>query len=215
MNTTINFNDNSLDATELNNIIKKRININNVKLLENPIEINNNNLEFTLLKIICNKDIKVFLKNIESLFQNDNKDISIVFNYDSNKNIDYYELLLNKKIPQIIDNLDINKYYNIDISLVNNDIVLWKIHSIEISDYYQIKEVENDIELDENYEPDYQEIQNGFITEINELLKSRTNDFKKLEKEKSDLEEFLKEIKNKYNLREIENYRNKINSYID
>jgi len=215
MNTTINFNDNSLDATELNNIIKKRININNVKLLENPIEINNNNLEFTLLKIICNKDIKVFLKNIESLFQNDNKDISIVFNYDSNKNIDYYELLLNKKIPQIIDNLDINKYYNIDISLVNNDIVLWKIHSIEISDNYQIKEVENDINLVENFEPDYQEIQNGFITEINELLKSRTNDLKKLEKEKSDLEEFLKEIKNKYNLREIENYRNKINSYID
>jgi|TARA_Y100000389_G_C17231958_1_gene398621 hypothetical protein len=215
MNTTINFNDNSLDATELNNIIKKKININNVKLLENPIEINNNNLEFTLLKIICNKDIKVFLKNIESLFQNDNKDISIVFNYDSNKNIDYYELLLNKKIPQIIDNLDINKYYNIDISLVNNDIVLWKIHSIEISDNYQIKEVENDINLVENFEPDYQEIQNGFITEINELLKSRTNDLKKLEKEKSDLEEFLKEIKNKYNLREIENYRNKINSYID
>ena len=215
MNTTINFNDNSLDATELNNIIKKRININNVKLLETPIEIKNNNLEFTLLKIICNKDIKVFLKNIESLFQNDNKDISIVFNYDSNKNIDYYELLLNKKIPQIIDSLDINKYYNIDISLVNNDIVLWKIHSIEISDYYQIKEVENDIELDENYEPDYQEIQNGFITEINELIKSRNNNLKKLEKEKSDLEEFLKEIKNKYNLREIENYRNKINSYID
>ena len=215
MNTTINFNDNSLDATELNNIIKKKININNVKLLENPIEINNNNLEFTLLKIICNKDIKVFLKNIESLFQNDNKDISIVFNYDSNKNIDYYELLLNKKIPKIIDNLDINKYYNINISLVNNDIVLWKIHSIEISDNYQIKEVENDINLVENFEPDYQEIQNGFITEINELLKSRTNDLKKLEKEKSDLEEFLKEIKNKYNLREIENYRNKINSYID
>ena len=215
MNTTINFNDNSLDATELNNIIKKRIIINNVKLLEKPIEINNNNLEFTLLKIICNKDIKVFLKNIESLFQNYNKDISIVFNYDSNKNIDYYELLLNKKILQIIGSLDINKYYNIDISLVNKNIVLWKIHSIEISDNYQIKEVENDINLVENFEPDYQEIQNGFITEINELLKSRTNDLKKLEKEKLDLEEFLKEIKNKYNLREIENYRNNINSYID
>ena len=215
MNTVINYNDNSLDTSLLDNIIKQKINIQNLKLLEIPIEITNNNLEFTLLKIICNKEMKSFLKNIEKLYHNANKDISIVFNYDINKNLDYYELLLNKKIPQIIDNFDIDQYYNIDVSLVNNDIVLWKIHSLEISDNYKIREIENDINISENYEPDYEEIQNGFIDEINELLKYRNNDLKNLKKEKEDLEKLLEDIKNKYNLRETENYRNKINSYLD
>jgi len=215
MNTVINYNDNSLDTSLLDNIIKQKISIQNLKLLEIPIEITNNNLEFTLLKIICNKELKSFLKNIEELYHNDNKDISIVFNYDINKNLDYYELLLNKKIPQIIDNFDIEQYYNIDVSLVNNDIVLWKIHSLEISDNYKIREIENDINISENYEPDYEEIQNGFIDEINKLLKSRNNDLKNLKREKEDLEKLLEDIKNKYNLRETENYRNKINSYLD
>ena len=101
------------------------------------------------------------------------------------------------------------------MSLVNNDIVLWKIHSLEISDNYKIREIENDINISENYEPDYEEIQNGFIDEINELLKYRNNDLKNLKKEKEDLEKLLEDIKNKYNLRETENYRNKINSYLD
>lgn len=215
MNTVINYNDNSLDTSLLDNIIKQKISIQNLKLLEIPIEITNNNLEFTLLKIICNKELKSFLKNIEELYHNDNKDISIVFNYDIDKNLDYYELLLNKKIPQIIDNFDIDQYYNIDVSLVNNDIVLWKIHSLEISDNYKIREIENDINISENYEPDYEEIQNGFIDEINKLLKSRNNDLKNLKREKEDLEELLEDIKNKYSLRETENYRNKINSYLD
>tara|TARA_Y100000389_G_scaffold44236_1_gene38931 strand:+ start:634 stop:1281 length:648 start_codon:yes stop_codon:yes gene_type:complete len=215
MNTVINYNDNSLDTSLLDNIIKQKINIQNIKLLEIPIEITNNNLEFTLLKIICNKELKSFLKNIEELYHNDNKDISIVFNYDIDKNLDYYELLLNKKIPQIIDNFDIEQYYNIDVSLVNNDIVLWKIHSLEISDNYKIREIENDINISENYEPDYQEIQNGFIDEINELLKSRNSNLRNLEREKGNLEELLEDIKNKYNLIETENYRNKINSYLD
>ena len=215
MNTIIHYNDNNLDTSILDNIIKQKIDLKNIKLLENPIEINNNDSEFTLLKIICNNDVKRFLKSIENLFHNDDKDITIVFNYDTNKNTDFYELLLNKKITQIIEDFDINQYYNIQISLVNNDIVLWKLHSLEISDNYKIKEVENDINLVEDYEPDYQEIQNGFIEEITELLKLRNNNLKNLEKEKLDLEELLKEIKNKYNLREIENYRIKINSYLN
>ena len=215
MNTIIHYNDNNLDTSILDNIIKQKIDLKNIKLLETPMEINNNNSEYTLLKIICNNNVKKFLKSIENLFHNDDKDITIVFNYDTNKNIDFYELLLNKKITQIIHNFDINQYYNIQISLVNNDTVLWKLHSLEISDNYKIKEVENDINLIEDYEPDYQEIQNGFIEEINELLKLKNNNLKNLEKEKSNLEELLKEIKNKYNLREIENYRIKINSYLN
>ena len=163
MNTIIHYNDNNLDTSILDNIIKQKIDLKNIKLLETPMEINNNNSEYTLLKIICNNNVKKFLKSIENLFHNDDKDITIVFNYDTNKNIDFYELLLNKKITQIIHNFDINQYYNIQISLVNNDTVLWKLHSLEISDNYKIKEVENDINLIEDYEPDYQEIQNGFI----------------------------------------------------
>ena len=62
MNSSISYNDSSIDASELNNIINKKIDINNIKLLDTPIEIKSNNLEFTLLKIICNKKLKKFLK---------------------------------------------------------------------------------------------------------------------------------------------------------
>jgi hypothetical protein len=154
---------NNVDFTKLNKIINKKIIIKNIKLLETPIHISNNNLDFTLLKIVCNKNIKKLLKIIEKLYQDEDKDISIVFNYDINSNKDYYELLLNKKIKEIIENFDINQYYNIEVSLVNEEIILWKIHSIEISDNYKIKEVENDLNIAEDYEPDYEEIQNSYI----------------------------------------------------
>ena len=90
MNSTIYYNDNKLDKSSLNKIIKEKINFNNIKLLETPIEIDSDNLEFTLLKIICNNNVKRFLKSIEKLYHNDGKDVSIIFNYEPTKNVDYY-----------------------------------------------------------------------------------------------------------------------------
>lgn len=198
---------NNVDFTKLNKIIKKNIIIKNIKLLETPIHISNNNLDFTLLKIVCNKNIKKLLKIIENLYQEEDKDISIVFNYDMNSNKDYYELLLNKKIKEIIENFDINQYYNIEVSLVNEEIILWKIHSIEISDNYKIKEVENDLNIAEDYEPDYEEIQNSYINEINSQIKLYNEKQLSIETKILKLENLLNEIKNNYNIRNLENYR--------
>lgn len=216
MNSSISYNDSSIDASELNNIINKKIDINNIKLLETPIEIKSNNLEFTLLKIICNKKLKKFFKKIEKLYHNDNKDISIVFNYDDDKNCDYYELLLNKKIVQIIENFDIQQSYNIQVSLVNNDIVLWKIHSIEIADNYKIKNIEDDTNLveEEDYEPDYQEIQNSYKNQINKLLKKNNEKLLILENQNLQLENLLNEILNNYNITKLEYYSEQLDAFL-
>lgn len=214
MNSTICYNDNSLDVSSLNSILKQKINFNNIKLLETPIEINSDNLEFTLLKIICNNNVKRFLKSIEKLYHNDGKDVSIIFNYEPTKNVDYYELLLNKKILQMLGDLDINECYNIEISLVSSDMALWKIHSLETSDNFKIKKVDNDINLAEDFEPDYQEIQNSYIIEINKILKSNKNKLTILTKNNKELDNLLNDIKNNYNIRQIENYRITLNSLI-
>lgn len=198
---------NNVDFTKLNKVINKKIIIKNIKLLETPIHISNNNLDFTLLKIVCNKNIKKLLKIIEKLYQDEDKDISIVFNYDINSNKDYYELLLNKKIKEIIENFDINQYYNIEVSLVNEEIILWKIHSIEISDNYKIREVENDLNIAEDYEPDYEEIRNSYINEINSQIKLYNEKQLSIETKILKLENLLNEIKNNYNIRNLENYR--------
>jgi hypothetical protein len=214
MNSTICYNDNSLDVSSLNSILKQKINFNNIKLLETPIEINSDNLEFTLLKIICNNNVKRFLKSIEKLYHNDGKDVSIIFNYEPTKNVDYYELLLNKKILQMLGDLDINECYNIEISLVSSDMALWKIHSLETSDNFKIKKIDNDINLAEDFEPDYQEIQNSYIIEINKILKSNKNKLRILTKNNKELDNLLNDIKNNYNIRQIENYRITLNSLI-
>ena len=211
MNSTICYNDNSLDVSSLNKIIKQKINFNNVKLLETPKEIGSDNLEFTLLKVICNTDVKKFIKKIETLYHNDGKDVSIVFNYDPVRNLDYYELLLNKKILQILGDFDINEYYNIVISLVSNDMVLWKIHSLETSNNFKIEKVDNDINLVEDFEPDYQEIQNSYIIEINKLLKSNKNKLRILTENSKKFDILLNDIKNNYNIKQIEDYRSKLN----
>lgn len=214
MNSTIYYNDNKLDKSSLNKIIKEKINFNNIKLLETPIEIDSDNLEFTLLKIICNNNVKRFLKSIEKLYHNDGKDVSIIFNYEPTKNVDYYELLLNKKILQMLGDLDINECYNIEISLVSSDMALWKIHSLETSDNFKIKKIDNDINLAEDFEPDYQEIQNSFIIEINKILKSNKKKLTILTKNNKELDNLLNDIKNNYNIRQIENYRITLNSLI-
>lgn len=213
MNSTICYNDNSLHTSSLNKIIKQKINFNNIKLLETPKEISSDNLEFTLLKVICNTNVKKFIKSIEKLYHNDGKEVSIIFNYDPVRDLDYYELLLNKKILQIIDDFDINEYYNIVISLVSNDMVLWKIHSLETSDNFKIEKVDNDISLVEDFEPDYEEIQNSYIIEIINLLKSNQNKLNILTKNNKELENLLANIKNNYNIKQIEDYRSRLNSY--
>ena len=216
MNSTICYNDNSLDTSSLNKIIKQKINFNNIKLLETPKEISSDNLEFTLLKVICNTDVKKFIKSIEKLYHNDGKEISIIFNYDPVKNLDYYELLLNKKIVQIIENFDIQQIYNIQVSLVNNDIVLWKIHSIEIADNYKIKNIEDDTNLveEEDYEPDYQEIQNSYKNQINKLLKKNNEKLLILENQNLQLENLLNEILNNYNITKLEYYSEQLDAFL-
>ena len=217
MGKVIEYDDIIIKSLKLNEIISQNFRLTNIKLLENPIEVINNNKQFTLLKIICNKKMKIFLKNIENIFNNNQKEITITFNYDLTKNIDYYELLLNKKIPEIINNFEIEEIYNIEISLLDHPILLWKLYSIEIPRQIKVKKniknIDNDIYV-ENFDPDYYEIQKSFIKEINNILEINNNDITLLEQKNKKLNSLLNEINNNYNFNKIENYRDILNSYL-
>lgn len=211
MRNEMNHDELSLDNHTTNNIIGTTFNLTNIKLLEKPIEIVDDDKSYTLLKIICDKHLKIFLKKIESIFVNNNKDITVTFNYDLNNNIDYYELLLNKKISQIIDNFDIKEHYNIKVSLVD-EMLLWKLRSIEIADYFRIdNSLENDIHVD-NFDPDYDAINLSMQIDCKKILKILNNEMLLLENQKNSLEKLLDELQNKFNINKIENYSEQINS---
>ena len=102
MSTIYNYDEYDFKNNNIQNVIFK---INNIKLLENPEKILYNDNDITLIKIICNKSIKIFLKNIEKYLQN-----PININFDIEKGLDFFELKLNKYIEQINNTLNSNEY---------------------------------------------------------------------------------------------------------
>lgn len=214
MTDAINYDDKTINSFNSNNILYNKFNLINIKFLEKPTEILDNDKSYTLIKIICNRKLKVFLKNIERILNDDedNEDnILVSINYCIEKNKDYYELLLNKKINELLDtDFNINENYNIVVSLTDK-LLLWKIHSIEINDNNKLINqdlVENDLDL-EDFDPDYEEIVNSLKKEINSVLNNINLDIDKLNKNKIELENIL----NNLDLNKLEDYRNLLNSY--
>ena len=214
MTDAINYDDKTINSFNSNNILYNKFNLINIKFLEKPTEILDNDKSYTLIKIICNRELKVFLKNIERILNDDedNEDnILVSINYCIEKNKDYYELLLNKKINELLDtDFNINENYNIVVSLTDK-LLLWKIHSIEINDNNKLINqdlVENDLDL-EDFDPDYEEIVNSLKKEINSVLNNINLDIDKLNKNKIELENIL----NNLDLNKLEDYRNLLNSY--
>jgi len=180
----------NIDSLEqLNNII----NFNNIKLLKKPLIKENT----TILKIICDKNLKRSFKKIEKLLDNN---LIITINFDLETDQDYYELIINKKINKIVNQLNINNYYNIGVKLLVNT-NLWILYSIEISDFDIIQD---DI-------TDYYEIREDLLLKIqlqcnsfNKNLEETTLNLNKITKIKN-------EIENNFKISEIENYYNLIN----
>jgi len=214
MTDAINYDDKTINSFNSNNILYNKFNLINIKFLEKPTEILDNDKSYTLMKIICNRKLKVFLKNIERIL-NDNQvnedNILVSINYSIKTNKDYYELLLNRKINELLDtNFNINENYNIVLSLTDK-LLLWKIHSIEINDNNKLINqdlVENDLDL-EDFDPDYEEIVNSLKQEINSVLNNINLDINRLNKNKIELENIL----NNLDLNKLEDYHNLLNSY--
>lgn len=214
MTNAINYDDKTINSFNSNNILYNKFNLIDIKFLEKPTEILDNDKSYTLMKIVCNRKLKVFLKNIERILNDDEdneENILVSINYCIEKNKDYYELLLNKKINELLDtNFNINENYNIVVSLTDK-LLLWKIHSIEINDNNKLINqnlVENDLDL-EDFDPDYEEIVNSLKQEINSVLNNINLDIDKLNKNKIELENIL----NNLDLNKLEDYRNLLNSY--
>ena len=213
----IDYDDVRLTKIHYDDLLKMQFNIKDIKLLEPPIEIINNTNSYTLLKISCNKKLKIFLKTIERIINNDDNDILVSINYNINKNKDYYDLLLNKKIIQLLDDdFNISEYYNICLSLVDT-VLLWKIHSIEISynkptmlinNYI---EIQNDINV-ENFDPDYKEIIESLNSESKLILDNITSKINNLNLKKTEIEKLFT---NKLNINNLELYREQLNLYSD
>ena len=214
MTDAINYDDKTINSFNSNNILYNKFNLIDIKFLEKPTEILDNDKSYTLIKIICNRKLKVFLKNIERILNDDedNEDnILVSINNCIEKNKDYYELLLNKKINELLDtDFNINENYNIVVSLTDK-LLLWKIHSIEVNDNNKLINpdlLENDLDL-EDFDPDYEEIVISLKEEINCILNNINLDIDKLNKNKIELENIL----NNLDLNKLEDYRNLLNSY--
>ena len=216
MTDAINYDDKTINSFNSNNILYNKFNLIDIKFLEKPTEILDNDKSYTLIKIICNRKLKVFLKNIERILNDDedNEDnILVSINYCIEKNKDYYELLLNKKINELLDtDFNINENYNIVVSLTDK-LLLWKIHSIEVNDNNKLINpdlLENDLDL-EDFDPDYEEIVISLKEEINCILNNINLEIEKINKNKIELENIL----NNLDLNKLEDYRNLLNSYSD
>tara|TARA_B110000259_G_scaffold187865_2_gene243729 strand:- start:80 stop:730 length:651 start_codon:yes stop_codon:yes gene_type:complete len=211
---TINYDDKSIKDFNINNVLYNKFNLTSIKFLEKPSEVIDNKQSRTLIKIICTRELKVFLKNIEKIlnYNVDNADIvSISINYDIGKNKDYYELLLNKKIDVLLeDNFNLNENYNIVLSLPDR-IVLWKIHSMEINDNNKLINdyLDDDDLIFENFDPDYEEVINSLKSELILKIKEINFDLERLNKNKIEFEKIFNNI----DIKKLEDYRNLINSY--
>ena len=167
---------------------------NNINLLENPIIKENT----TIFKIICNKYLKRSLKKIEKLLDNT---IKFNINFDLNSEKDYYELIINKKINKIVNQLNINNSYNIGVKLLIEK-KLWILQSIEISDFETFEE--EDI-------VDYYEIKEDLLVKININSISINKQIEQLNLNLIKLNKFKNEIEKNFNKSEIENYYKFIN----
>lgn len=188
----INYDDNDFKKINKETIKQTVFKLNDIYLLDNVSTIFHDNIEYTVIKIICNKKIKIFLKNIEKYLE----DIDILIDYDINTNNDYYKIILNKKIVKLNNNLDINTPYDIGLSIYNqdNNKILWKLYSIEINN--KIEEFE--------CEPDYESIIDNLL---NKIIKKKY----KLKNNIIKLKELYNNIKNNFSISEIDNYNKLIN----
>tara|TARA_Y100001970_G_C14249745_1_gene870920 strand:+ start:1039 stop:1602 length:564 start_codon:yes stop_codon:yes gene_type:complete len=176
---------------DLNNII----NFNNIKLLEKP-QIKENT---TILKIICNKSLKCSLKKFEKLLDNS---LKFIINFDLDTEKDYYELIINKKINKIVNQLNINNTYNIGVKLLIEN-KIWMLQSIEISD--------SDFETIEEDIVDYHEIREDLLLKLNIRSNSINKNLGELNLNLNKLNELKNELENNFRNTEIENYYKLIN----
>lgn len=168
------------------------INFNNIKLLEKP-EIKENT---TILKLICNKSLKCSLKKIEKLLNNS---LKFIINFDIDSETDYYELVINKKINKIVNQLSINNTYNIGVKLLLDN-KLWMLQSIEISDYNEDEDI-----------IDYHEILQDLLLKINVKINSINSEITSSNFNLNKLNELKNNLENNFNINEIENYYKLIN----
>ena len=194
-----------IDSTNITseNIKFFNFKIDNIKLLEKPYISNINNYDYTILNIILNNNLKKFLSSISKIINN-----PISFYYKNN--VDYYQLIINRNLPELVKQLDINENYDIEINICDCNNILWKIFSIEINENNNvIQNIEQDDYIDD-YEPDYEDLQNTYINKINKRINHIDIKIEKLIRKKNKHLEILEEIKNKFKFSKINDYQNLI-----
>jgi hypothetical protein len=174
---------------DLNDIV----NFNNIRLLDIP-KIRDNN---TILKIICDKKLKCCLKKIEKI---SNNSLNFIINFDLETEMDYYELILNKKINKIVNQLNINNYYNIGVKLLIKD-SMWLLQSIEISDFETIEE---DI-------VDYHDIREDLLLKLNIRSNFINKNLEKLNLNLNKINQLKNQVEHNFKNSEIDNYYKLIN----
>jgi Ni,Fe-hydrogenase I large subunit len=211
---------------ELNKVI-----FSNVCLLENlTYEKSFIDNKFTMIKIICTKDIKIFLKMLEKDLNKDislnNNKIKIHINYDYITQKDYYDMYISKIIKELVSCINTKHKYNIiasyDIISYNNKLkLIWDIHSIEINDDDILIQKGEDIIDDEDVfddygyidEPDYEAIRETFLLSLNKEIKKKTEFMNKENKKIKKMIKLRDDIMFNFKIDNIEYYDENIKNF--
>lgn len=176
-------------SLDINNIIT----LHNIKLLQPPISTN-----CTTLKIICDNNMKSILNKIRKI-TNDN---NIYVKYHDDKGYDYYDLILNKRINGLEEQMNEYNMYNLDVRYSKG---YWILKSIEIVDIDEYSDV------DDSDIVDYEEIKNDILRQILIKINKLNNQIEKKNQKINKYKELEKTITDRFNQNNIEEYYNLLN----
>lgn len=176
-------------SLDINNIIT----LHNIKLLQPPISTN-----CTTLKIMCDNNMKSILNKIRKITDDNN----IYVKYHDDKGCDYYDLVLNKRINGLEEQMNEYNMYNLDVKYSKG---CWLLKSIEIVDMDEYSDVEDSDIVD------YEEIKNDILRQILIKINKLNSQIEKKNKKINKYKELKETITHRFNQNNIEEYYNLLN----
>ena len=176
-------------SLDINNIIT----LHNIKLLQPPISTN-----CTTLKIICDTSIRSILNKIRTITGDNN----IYVKFDDDKGCDYYDLVLNKRINGLEEQMNEYNVYNLDVRYSKEG---WILKSIEIVDMDEYSDVEDSDIVD------YEEIKNDILRQILIKINKLNSQIEKKNQKINKYKELKETITDRFNQNNIEEYYNLLN----
>lgn len=127
--------------------------LSNMKLY-NVIRVSQTDEDYTIIPVVAQKSLKKFLKKIQKYKIIENLRIDI--DYDIEKDIEFYDIYIGQKLPQIAKLMSKEYTYDISLRIKRNGGaigIVWELVSIEMNNNFDIENSKKeDAEDEENEE---------------------------------------------------------------